>query len=152
VEVLAVDIGSKLIPVVSAVVGFFVQHKVAAEALAVVIGGVMVVAIASYVAKLAWGAAETVGKLALMVAGWMGIGPAADAAAAETEIAGGVMDAAFGPVGLAIGGVERRAEAGVRVDRQQRGASADGRGARVRGGLVGRVVGGRLDRVVRRRS
>jgi len=105
VEVLAVDIGSKLIPVVSAVVGFFVQHKVAAEALAVVIGGVMVVAIASYVAKLAWGAAETVGKLALMVAGWMGIGPAADAAAAETEIAGGVMDAAFGPVGLAIAGV-----------------------------------------------
>ncbi|MEU2426892.1 phage tail tape measure protein [Streptomyces sp. NPDC007851] len=51
-EVLAIDIGTKLIPVVSAVITFFVQHKTAAAALAAVIGGVLALSVVAYTAKV----------------------------------------------------------------------------------------------------
>jgi hypothetical protein len=116
VEVLAVDIGSKLIPIVSSVVGWFLKHKGVTEALAAVIGGAMVVAIGAYVTKLTWGALETVGKLGVMVASWLGLGPAVTEAAAATtvatgeiavasEAAGTATTMAFGPIGLAIAAV-----------------------------------------------
>jgi hypothetical protein len=116
VEVLAVDIGSKLIPVVSAVVGWFLHHKTVTAGLAAVIGGAMVVAIGAYVTKLTWASLETIGKLGVMVAGWMGFGPAAATAATAatvaseeiavaSETAGTATTAAFGPIGLAIAAV-----------------------------------------------
>lgn len=122
-QVLGVKIGDFLIPKITAIVHWFTQHKTVVIALAAVIGGALVASIVAYVSKLAWGAAETVGKLAVMVAGWAGLGPAASAAAAETtaamgevegaegamaassEAAGEASSAAFGPIGLAIAGV-----------------------------------------------
>ncbi|XUL89729.1 phage tail tape measure protein [Streptomyces galilaeus] len=67
-EKLAVEIGTKLVPIVSAVIGFFGQHKTAATALAAVIGGVLALSVVAYAAKLAMGAAKTVvgfGKMGL---------------------------------------------------------------------------------------
>ncbi|MCI3277659.1 phage tail tape measure protein [Streptomyces cylindrosporus] len=57
-EVLAIEIGSKLIPVVSAVISFFAEHKTAATALAAVIGGVLALSVVAYAAKLTMSAAK----------------------------------------------------------------------------------------------
>ncbi|WP_019073247.1 phage tail tape measure protein [Streptomyces hokutonensis] len=65
-EKVAIEIGSKLIPVVSAVIGFFAKHKSAATALAAVIGGVLALSVVAYAAKLTMSAAKgvvEVGKL-----------------------------------------------------------------------------------------
>ncbi|MGN6607960.1 MAG: phage tail tape measure protein [Jatrophihabitans sp.] len=116
IDVLLVNIGTKLIPVVRDVVGWFVHHKDVTMVLAGVIGGVMVLALGRYVARLAWSAAETVGKLATMVGSWMGlgtsvtaaateVGAAEDAMAASGEAAGAATETAFGPIGLAIAAV-----------------------------------------------
>lgn len=59
-EVLAIDIGTKLIPVVSAVIGFFAEHKNAAVALASIIGGVLTLSVLAYAAKLTTSAAKSV--------------------------------------------------------------------------------------------
>ncbi|MGR3875813.1 phage tail tape measure protein (plasmid) [Streptomyces graminifolii] len=59
-EVLAINIGTKLIPVVTSVIGFFVKHKNVAVALAAVIGGVLALSVVAYAAKLATSAAKTV--------------------------------------------------------------------------------------------
>lgn len=116
-------LGEKLVPIVTSVVTWFTKHKTVTIALAGVIAGVLTAAITAYVSKLVWGSAQTVGRIAVMVAGWAGLGPAAAAAGAETEAAmDGVMatedalaasseatgvaaSAAFGPIGLAIGAV-----------------------------------------------
>jgi TP901 family phage tail tape measure protein len=58
-EVLAIDIGTKLIPVVSAIITFFVQHKTAATALAAVIGGVLALSVVAYTAKLVTSGAKS---------------------------------------------------------------------------------------------
>jgi len=57
-QVLAIEIGSKLIPVVSAVISFFAEHKTAATALAAVIGGVLALSVVAYAAKLTMSAAK----------------------------------------------------------------------------------------------
>ncbi|WP_439947162.1 phage tail tape measure protein [Streptomyces sp. BBFR109] len=59
-EVLAIEIGSKLIPIVSSVISFFAEHKGAAVALAGVIGGVLALSVVAYAAKLTMSAAKTV--------------------------------------------------------------------------------------------
>ena len=48
VEVTAITIGTKLIPVVTAVIGFFAQHQAATEALAAVIGAVLTGAVLKF--------------------------------------------------------------------------------------------------------
>ncbi|MFD0393330.1 hypothetical protein ACFQ3Z_15980 [Streptomyces nogalater] len=57
---LAIEIGTKLIPVVTSVVAWFGQHKDVAVALAAVIGGVLVLSVVAYAAKLTMSAAKTV--------------------------------------------------------------------------------------------
>lgn len=49
VEVAAITIGTKLIPIVQSVIGFFMQHKAAAEALAAVIGTVLAGSVLKFV-------------------------------------------------------------------------------------------------------
>ncbi|MFD4968966.1 phage tail tape measure protein [Streptomyces sp. NPDC058424] len=60
VHAMMIEIGTKLIPVVTSVVGWFGRHKDVAVALAAVIGGVLALAVAAYAAKLTMSAAKTV--------------------------------------------------------------------------------------------
>ncbi|WP_328757474.1 phage tail tape measure protein [Streptomyces sp. NBC_00271] len=71
VHVLAIEIGSKLIPVVSAVIGFFAKHKDVTVALASVIGGVLALSVVAYAAKLTMSAGK-----AVLGFGKMGVGAA----------------------------------------------------------------------------
>ncbi|MFF4823138.1 phage tail tape measure protein [Streptomyces sp. NPDC001312] len=57
---LAIEIGTKLIPVVLKVIDFFARHKTAATALAVVIGGVLALSVLAYAAKLTMAAGRSV--------------------------------------------------------------------------------------------
>ncbi|MFI5814854.1 phage tail tape measure protein [Streptomyces sp. NPDC051643] len=59
-QVLAIEIGTKLIPVITSVVGWFGKHKDIAVALAAVIGGVLALSVVAYAAKLVMSAAKTV--------------------------------------------------------------------------------------------
>jgi TP901 family phage tail tape measure protein len=69
IEVLAIEIGTKLIPVITSVVGWFGKHKDAAVALAAVIAGVLALSVVAYAAKLAISAGKTVVAFAKMGAG-----------------------------------------------------------------------------------
>ncbi|MFF1284307.1 phage tail tape measure protein [Streptomyces sp. NPDC058299] len=66
ISVVAIEIGTKLIPVVTAVIGWFGRHKDVAVALAAVIGGVLALSVVAYAAKLAMSAAKTVKAFAQM--------------------------------------------------------------------------------------
>lgn len=85
VQVAAIDIGTKLIPVVLAVGGFIADNKGPFLALAGVIGGALVVAIGVYVANLTIAAAKSVVSFARMIAG--GVAWAASQAASMAETA-----------------------------------------------------------------
>ncbi|MFJ5151355.1 phage tail tape measure protein, partial [Streptomyces sp. NPDC088353] len=66
---LAIEIGTKLIPIVLKVVDFFARHRTAATALAAVIGGVLALSVLAYAAKLTMAAGKTV-----VAFGRMGVG------------------------------------------------------------------------------
>ncbi|MFJ4924081.1 phage tail tape measure protein [Streptomyces sp. NPDC088736] len=69
-EKIAIIIGTKLIPVVTKVIGFFEKHKTAAKGLAAVIGGVLALSVVAYAAKLTMTALKPIGAFAkLGVAG-----------------------------------------------------------------------------------
>ncbi|MGW4042942.1 phage tail tape measure protein [Streptomyces sp. NPDC004721] len=71
IQVLMIEIGTKLIPVVTKIVEWFGRHKDVAVALAAVIGGVLALAVAAYAAKLTMSAAKTVvgfGKMGVSAA------------------------------------------------------------------------------------
>lgn len=98
---------------VEAIVGWFEKHKVVAEALGVVIGGVLAIAVATFavntgvkMVKSVQQATESLGKLVTKIPEFIsGLG---EAGAAETEFSetseatGAASSAAFGPVGIAI--------------------------------------------------
>lgn len=86
-----IEIGTKLIPVVSDVIGWFSKHKDMVLILAGVIGGVLVTMIATYIAHLVIAAATQVAQIALMVASWFGYESAVIAAEATTLQAFAVM-------------------------------------------------------------
>jgi TP901 family phage tail tape measure protein len=65
-QVLAIEIGTKLIPVITSVISWFGKHKDIAVALAAVIGGVLALSVVAYAAKLVTSAAKTVGSFAKM--------------------------------------------------------------------------------------
>jgi TP901 family phage tail tape measure protein len=96
IQSVAIQLGTKLIPMVEAAAKFFNEHKDAAIALAAVVGGVLTIAIATYVAGLVAGAASSVMSLSLMVAGWLGY----DAAVATAEV--GTLSA-FAAMAMAAG-------------------------------------------------
>jgi phage-related protein len=85
VENLGERIGLALIPKIEAIVGWFVKHKTAAEVLAGIIGGALLVAIGAYVTSLAIAAAEQLAFLALTIQTNMAV--LASIIATETGIA-----------------------------------------------------------------
>ncbi len=104
-EDLGVKIGLALIPVlvqlasvVGGVVNWFERHKTVAEALGIVVGGVLAVAIGAYVAGLIGAAATSVASFATMLA-------SAWAWAAGTEAAGAAALLPFLPIVLAVAAV-----------------------------------------------
>ncbi|MFJ2630827.1 phage tail tape measure protein [Streptomyces sp. NPDC087422] len=64
ISVLAIEIGTKLIPVLTAATAWLGQHKNAALALASVIGGILTLSVVAYVGKLIWGAGKAVAAFA----------------------------------------------------------------------------------------
>ena len=123
-EDLGTKLGEALIPKIelvaqktSEVIGWFMKHKGAAEALAGVVGGVLAVAMGAFaintgvqMVKSLQSAGEAVGKLgATMLEKLVPTSAAvSEAFAAEGEAAessGAATDAAFGPIGLILAGV-----------------------------------------------
>lgn len=94
VSVAAVKIGTDLIPVVSSAISWMGKHKGVVEGLAAVIGVVLVTAIGAYLKTLAVSTAETVAKLALQVAAWVGYESSVLAAEGSVLVAFGEMVAA----------------------------------------------------------
>ncbi|MEV0090471.1 phage tail tape measure protein [Streptomyces sp. NPDC050738] len=66
VSVLAIEIGTKLLPVITAAIDFFGRHKDAATALAAIIGGVLLLSVVAYAAKLVMASARTVATFGRM--------------------------------------------------------------------------------------
>jgi len=107
-EDVAKNIGMALIPIVEKlvtaikdVVDWFGKHKAIAEALGILIGTTLVIAIGAYVASLATAAVESAVSFATMIAGWIGLG-----AAEDTATAGAVgFNLATGGMVLAIGAI-----------------------------------------------
>lgn len=129
-EDLGVKLGQILIPIVTKLIGvigqatsFLVSHKEILLVVGGIVGGYLVGAIAVYIASLARAGTESVVNFAKMVGGWVGIGPAAEGAAAEVGVAGDAIvgteeaigttaeavgpevDAGLGPIGLILGAV-----------------------------------------------
>jgi TP901 family phage tail tape measure protein len=69
VQVLAIEIGTKLIPIITSVIGWFGEHKDVAVALAAVIGGVLALSVVAYGIKVATTAVKTVSSFAKMGVG-----------------------------------------------------------------------------------
>ena len=107
-EDVAKNIGMALIPIVEKlvtaikdVVDWFGKHKAIAEALGILIGTTLVIAIGAYVASLATAAVDSAVSFATMIAGWIGLG-----AAEDTATAGAVgFNLATGGMVLAIGAI-----------------------------------------------
>jgi hypothetical protein len=109
-ENVVTSIGMKLIPILEKLVGaikdvidWFNQHKTVAEAMAYVIGTVIVTAIGTYLYTLAKAATESVISFVKLVAGWTGIGTAATVAGEEAVVAGDEITVATGGINIAIG-------------------------------------------------
>jgi TP901 family phage tail tape measure protein len=68
-QVLAIEIGTKLIPVVTSVIGWFGKHKDIAVALAGILGGILALSVVAYATKMAMSAVKTVTSFAKMGAG-----------------------------------------------------------------------------------
>ncbi|MFI1535583.1 phage tail tape measure protein [Streptomyces anandii] len=64
VSVLAIEIGTKLIPVVTAAADWFARHKTVALALASVIGGVLALSVVAFAAKVTMNALKPIGAFA----------------------------------------------------------------------------------------
>ncbi|MFE5140304.1 phage tail tape measure protein [Streptomyces fagopyri] len=102
VAVLAIEIGTKLIPYITSAVDWFARHKTVAIALAGVLGGVLALSVVAYVAKLLMGGAKAVislGKVgvagvkagARVVQGFRSVQVAQSAASGRAGSFGGVL-------------------------------------------------------------
>ncbi|MCX5239838.1 phage tail tape measure protein [Streptomyces prunicolor] len=131
VQVLAIEIGTKLLPVVIKIVGWFGKHKDAAVALAAIIGGVLVLSVVAYAAKLVMGAAQTV-----VAFGKMGVGAARGAARVVQGFRSAqVAESAFSGKAGSFGGALRKG-----FDASLRGVKAAGRGIASVGRSIGSTV------------
>ena len=108
-EDVAKNIGMFLIPIleklmtaIKDVVDWFGKHKVVAEAIAAVIGTVLVAAIGAYMIKLAAAAVQSAINFAEIIAGWVATGAAAVAAGVEMAIASGGITLAIGAIIAAV--------------------------------------------------
>ena len=109
-EDVAKNIGIALIPIleklmtaIENVIDWFKKHKAIAEAVGIVIGTTLVVAIGAYLASLAKAAIESTINFGKMIVGWVATGAAATASAAEATAAGIAANLATGGMVLAIG-------------------------------------------------
>ena len=98
-----IPILEKLMDAIKDVVDWFVKHKAVAEAVALVIGGVLVTAIGAYLLTLGKAAVESVVSFGQMIAGWFGLGSAATVAGEEAVVAGTEITVATGGMNIAIG-------------------------------------------------
>jgi hypothetical protein len=108
-EDVAKNIGMALIPVleklmtaIKDVVDWFGKHKAIAEAVGIVIGTVLVVAIGAYITKLSVAAVESVISLGKIIAGWVATGASATAAGVEMAIASGGITLVIGAIVAAV--------------------------------------------------
>lgn len=93
---LETDLGSKMVPELSAVVGWLGANQWAAKGLAGVIGGVLLLAVGRYVGGLVVGSAQAVAALGRQVAGWVGLQATSTEAAAVTEVNEAKLAAIYG--------------------------------------------------------
>jgi hypothetical protein len=108
-EDVAKNIGMALIPIleklmeaIKGVIDFFKEHKLIAEAVAVVLGTVLTAAITAYMVKLGQAAVESVINFGKMIAGWVATGIAATEAGIATAVATGGMSIAIGAIVVGI--------------------------------------------------
>lgn len=134
---LLIQLGTKLIPIVTKAIDFFNRHKGAATALAGVIGGVLALSVAAYAAKLTMSAARTVAGVGRMAVsfGKLGVGAAKGAARVvqgfrDAQVAG----SAFSGKAGSFGGALRKG-----FDAAARGAKSAGGAVKTFGESVGRV-------------
>ena len=128
IEVVAIDIGTKLIPVVTAVIGFFAEHKNVAVALAAVIGGVLALSVVAYAAKLTTSAAKSVISFGKMGVSAVKAGGRVVQGFRSAQVAGSAFSGKAGSFGGAL----------------RKGFDASARGAKSAGSAVakfGRAVG-----------
>jgi hypothetical protein len=84
----------KLVGAIASTIDWFKKHKAIAEAIGIVIGTGLVLAIGSYIASLAKAQFETARKLLTMIASWTGYTTTVETAATATTAAGAEMAAA----------------------------------------------------------
>ncbi|MEU6513614.1 phage tail tape measure protein [Streptomyces sp. NPDC046978] len=101
-QVLAIEIGTKLLPVVTAAISFFAEHRDIAVALAAVIGGVLALSVVAYAAKLTMSAAKTVGSFAKMGAGAVKAGARVVQGFRSAQVAGSAFSGKAGSFGGAL--------------------------------------------------
>lgn len=104
VEVLAIEIGTKLIPIITSAVAWFGRHKDIAVALAAVIGGVLALSVVAYVASLTMGVARSA-----MAFGRLGVSAAqAGARVVQGFRSAQVAESAFSGKAGTLGGLLRK--------------------------------------------
>ncbi|MDT0435601.1 MULTISPECIES: phage tail tape measure protein [Streptomyces] len=135
VSVLAIEIGTKLIPVVTAAADWFARHQKVAVALASVIGGVLALAVVAYAAKLTMSVVKPIGSLAKLGVAGVKAGGRIVQGFRSAQVAGSVFSGRAG----SFGGALRRAwNSGIS------GAKAAGRGIKSAGSAAvsfGRTAG-----------
>jgi TP901 family phage tail tape measure protein len=129
-QVLAIEIGTKLIPVITSVIGWFGKHKDVAVALAAVIGGVLALSVVAYAAKVAMSAAKTVSSFAKMGAGAVKAGARVVQGFRSAQVAGSTFSGKAG----SFGGALRKG-----FDAAGRGAKSAAGGVKTFAMAVGRV-------------
>jgi TP901 family phage tail tape measure protein len=120
IKVLAIEIGTKLIPVVTSVIGWFGKHKDVAVALAAIIGGILTLSVVAYTARLVISAAKAVGSFAKMGAAGVKAGVRVVQGFRSASVAGSAFSGKAGSFGGAL----------------RKGFDASGRAARSAGGAV----------------
>ncbi|MFF7142234.1 phage tail tape measure protein [Streptomyces nodosus] len=129
INVLMIEIGTKLIPVVTSVVAWFGRHKDVAVALAAVIGGVLTLSVAAFAVKTAASVLKPLGALAKLGAGGVKAGARVVQGFRSAQVAG----SAFSGKAGSFGGALRKM-----WDGSIRGAKSAGRAV----GSFGKTLGG----------
>lgn len=102
ISVLAIEIGTKLIPVILRVVDWFGRHKDVAVALAAVISGVLALAVVAYAAKLVMSAASVVIGFGKMGVGAVRAGARVVQGFRSAQVAGSAFSGRAGSFGGAL--------------------------------------------------
>ncbi|MFJ5155764.1 phage tail tape measure protein, partial [Streptomyces sp. NPDC088353] len=99
---LAIEIGTKLIPVVVKVIDFFGRHKTAATGLAAVIGGVLALSVVAFAAKTTMTLLKPIGTFAKLGAGAAKAGARVVQGFRSAQVAGSAFSGKAGTFGGAL--------------------------------------------------